>query len=210
MMSCYQTLFFLNATLLIQTWSRPLTDDVKSRDTVSSRDSLETVFTLSWTLGLGLEGYTALIGLDHGLEYTVLVSYLVDTFIETFWPQRTFYLCNIYQSYDHEIIFLLNCWAGMQHLKPGLGLQSDSSPVFWDSKLDLDLRPVDLDLDLRPMDSDLTISESEDLDSGLGERGLGLVTMGLDYTSHGLPDTTVSRHFGIKPFRYQRFGSEVS
>ena len=31
------------------------------------------------------------------------------------------------------------------------------------------------------MDLDLTISESEDLD--LGERGLGLATMGLDYIS---------------------------
>ena len=45
-------------------------------------------------------------------------------------------------------------------MKPGLGLESDSSPVFWDS----DLRPVDLALDLLPMDLDLTISESEDLD----------------------------------------------
>ena len=32
-------------------------------------------------LGLGLEGYC--FGLDLGLEYTVLVSCLVETFIET-------------------------------------------------------------------------------------------------------------------------------
>jgi len=37
------------------------------------------------------------------------------------------------------------------HSSPGLGLDSNSSPVFWD----LDLRPVDSDLDLRPVDLDL-------------------------------------------------------
>ena len=62
-------------------------------------------------------------------------------------------------------------------LEPGLGFESDSSPVFWDS----DLRPVDL----RPMDLDLTISDFRFRGLGLelGERGLGLATRGLDYIS---------------------------
>ena len=77
MIPCYETLFFLNAALSLSAWSRPLTSDVKFRSTVSSRDSLETVFSLSW---LGLEGYC--FGLDLGLEYTVLVSFLVETFIK--------------------------------------------------------------------------------------------------------------------------------
>ena len=76
----------------------PLTSDVKSRDTVSSRDSLGTVFTLSWYRGLHC------FGLDLGLEYTVLVSYLVDTFIETV-GHNAHCMCNFYQSCDHEIIF---------------------------------------------------------------------------------------------------------
>ena len=42
----------------------------------------------------------------------------------------------------------------------------DSSPVFWDLDLDLDLRPVDSDLDLRPMDLDLD-STPPDLRLGL-------------------------------------------
>ena len=50
----------------------------------------------------------------------------------------------------------------MSYSSPGLGLESDSSPVFWD--LDSDLRPVDSDLDL-------------DLRPGLG---LGLDTSGLE------------------------------
>ena len=41
----------------------------------------------------------------------------------------------------------------MSNSKPGLGLESDSSPVLWDS-----------DLDLRPVDLDLTISKAADLD----------------------------------------------
>ena len=39
--------------------------------------------------------------------------------------------------------------AALSYSSPGLGLESDSRPVFWD----LDLRPMDLDLDL---DLDLT------------------------------------------------------
>jgi len=54
--------------------------DGKSRDTVSSRDSLKTVFHCLG-FGLGLEGYC--LGLRLGLECSVLVSCLVETFIKT-------------------------------------------------------------------------------------------------------------------------------
>ena len=46
---------------------------------------LETVFRQYFhCLGLGLEGYC--FGLDLGLEYTALVSCLVETFIRTVGP----------------------------------------------------------------------------------------------------------------------------
>ena len=47
-----------------------------SLETVSR---LETVFSLSWSWSQGLHCF----GLDLGLEYIILVSYLIDTFIET-------------------------------------------------------------------------------------------------------------------------------
>ena len=43
----------------------------------------------------------------------------------------------------------------MQYSSPGLGLESDLSPVSWD--LDLDLRAVDLDLDLTHLDLNLGV-----------------------------------------------------
>ena len=75
-------MFFLNATLLISTWSLPLAIDVESRATVSSRDGLNLIqYFHCLGLGLGLEGYC--FGFDFSLEYTVLVSCLVETFINT-------------------------------------------------------------------------------------------------------------------------------
>ena len=126
-----------------------------------SWDSINTVLD-SWSRSRGLHCF----GLDLGLEYTVFVSYLIDTFIETVWSQRTLYLCNFYQSWDHEIKLLLNCWQRCRTRNQGLAwtrIRLESR--FWDSDLNLDLRPVDLDL---------TISKSEDLDSDLEKEDLDL------------------------------------
>jgi len=59
--------------------SRVAGNDGKSRDTVSSRNSLETVsIQYLHCLGLGLEGYC----LGFGLECSILVSCLVETVIK--------------------------------------------------------------------------------------------------------------------------------
>jgi len=50
-----------------------------------------------------------------------------------------------------------------------VGLESDSSPIFWDLDLDLDLDLRPVDLDLRPVYLDLT---PPDLRLGLDTSGL--------------------------------------
>ena len=70
MVPCYQTVFFLNGTLTIK---------MLGFETLSR---LETVLRQYFhCLGFGLKGHC--FDLDLGLEYTTLVSCLVETFIKT-------------------------------------------------------------------------------------------------------------------------------
>ena len=100
---------------------RPLTSDVKSWDTVSSYDSLETVLSLSWSWSRGLHCF----GLDLGLEYTILVSYPVDTFIETV-GHNAYCTCASFPKV--AIVKSYSCWTVGQRCSTR-NQDSDSSPT---------------------------------------------------------------------------------